>query len=41
MRANVINLEALMRVPYVDPYSGFSISPDGTQVAFSWNVTGL
>nr|NIV37094.1 hypothetical protein [Anaerolineae bacterium] len=33
-------LESLLRVPHVEPYTGFDISPDGLQVAFSWNHTG-
>ena len=36
----MLDLESLLRVPYVEPDSGFEISPDGTQVAFSWNRTG-
>jgi dipeptidyl aminopeptidase/acylaminoacyl peptidase len=36
----MLNLERLLQVPHVEPYTGFSISPDGTQVAFSWNQTG-
>jgi dipeptidyl aminopeptidase/acylaminoacyl peptidase len=35
-----LDLETLLRVPHVDPYSGFDISPDGKHVAFSWNRTG-
>jgi len=36
----MLDLESLLRVPYVEPDMGFDISPDGTQVAFSWNRTG-
>jgi len=36
----MLDLEQLLRVPYVDPYAGFDISPDGSRVAFSWNRTG-
>lgn len=36
----ILDLEALLRVPNVDSDWGFDISPDGTQVAFSWNPTG-
>jgi dipeptidyl aminopeptidase/acylaminoacyl peptidase len=36
----MLDLETLLRVPYVEPDMGFDISPDGTQVAFSWNRTG-
>ena len=36
----MLDLETLLRVPYVEPDMGFDISPDGEQVAFSWNRTG-
>ncbi|MBN1450394.1 MAG: S9 family peptidase [Anaerolineales bacterium] len=36
----MIDLEKLLRVPYVDSYHGFDISPDGKRVAFSWNKSG-
>ncbi|MEJ2289471.1 MAG: hypothetical protein P8Y02_12680, partial [Deinococcales bacterium] len=36
----MLDLETLLRVPYVEPEMGFDMSPDGTQVAFSWNRTG-
>jgi dipeptidyl aminopeptidase/acylaminoacyl peptidase len=36
----MLDLETLLRVPNVEPDTGFDISPDGTQVAFSWNHTG-
>ncbi len=35
-----LDLETLLNVPVVDPDLGFDISPDGSQVAFSWNKTG-
>ncbi len=35
-----MNLETLLRVPYVDPYNGFDLSPDGSRAAFSWNISG-
>jgi len=35
-----LNLEKLLRVPYVDPYGGVEFSPDGARIAFSWNRTG-
>jgi dipeptidyl aminopeptidase/acylaminoacyl peptidase len=35
-----IDLEKLLKVPYVDPDGSFEVSPDGTRVAFSWNLTG-
>jgi Tol biopolymer transport system component len=36
----MIDLERLLRIPFVDPEGGFDISPDGKQLAFAWNVTG-
>lgn len=36
----MIDLQQLLRVPYVDPNNGFDISPDGKKVIFSWNKTG-
>ncbi len=36
----MLDLEQLLRVPYVEPEAGFDISPDGRQAAFSWNHTG-
>jgi dipeptidyl aminopeptidase/acylaminoacyl peptidase len=36
----VLDLETLVRVPYVDSEYGFDISPDGKQIAFSWNLSG-
>jgi dipeptidyl aminopeptidase/acylaminoacyl peptidase/CubicO group peptidase (beta-lactamase class C family) len=35
-----MDLETLLSIPYLYPYTGFDISPDGTCVAFSWNPTG-
>jgi len=40
MEDRILDLEALLKVPYVSPDYGFDVSPDGKQVAFSWNVTG-
>lgn len=37
---SILDLETLLRVPYVEPDTGFDLSPDGTQLAFSWNRTG-
>jgi hypothetical protein len=37
----MIDIERLLRVPYVDVESGFDISPDETCIAFAWNVTGV
>ncbi|UCF60648.1 MAG: S9 family peptidase [Anaerolineaceae bacterium] len=39
-RETLLDLEALLRVPYVDPYGEFDLSPDGKRVAFSWNPDG-
>lgn len=39
MDRQILDLESLLRVPHVDP-DGVEISPDGKQLAFSWNVTG-
>jgi len=36
----MIDLERLLRVPYVDPENGYDISFDGERAAFSWNLTG-
>ena len=38
--AQPLDLETLLRVPHIEPYSGFDLSPDGQHVAFSWNVSG-
>jgi dipeptidyl aminopeptidase/acylaminoacyl peptidase len=35
-----LDLETLFRVPYVEPEGEFDLSPDGKQVAFSWNPGG-
>ncbi|MCJ7658936.1 MAG: DPP IV N-terminal domain-containing protein, partial [Anaerolineales bacterium] len=35
-----IDLESLLRIPFVEPDLGFDISPSGSQVAFSWNLSG-
>ena len=40
METGILDLETLLRVPYVDPDCGFSLSPDGHQVAFAYNQTG-
>jgi dipeptidyl aminopeptidase/acylaminoacyl peptidase len=36
----MLNLRALLEAPYVEPFTGFDISPDGKKVAFSWNRNG-
>ncbi|MFC1936255.1 S9 family peptidase [Chloroflexota bacterium] len=38
--SQMFDLEALLRIPYVEPDLGFDISPDGKWAAFSWNKTG-
>jgi dipeptidyl aminopeptidase/acylaminoacyl peptidase len=40
MPTSVLDYESLLRVPGVDPYIGFEISPDGKQAAFAWNRSG-
>jgi dipeptidyl aminopeptidase/acylaminoacyl peptidase len=40
MALKKLDYETLLRVPNVDTTVGFDISPDGKQVAFSWNKTG-
>jgi len=35
-----LDLENLLTVPHVDPDQGFDISPDGSQLIFSWNQIG-
>lgn len=40
MQPPTLELEKLLCVPYIEPYGGFDLSPDGTQIAFSWNPTG-
>lgn len=35
-----LDLATLLNIPYVEPDTGFEISPDGAQAAFSWNKTG-
>ena len=36
----MLDLVRLLRVPSVDVDAGYDISPDGTKIAFSWNLTG-
>jgi dipeptidyl aminopeptidase/acylaminoacyl peptidase len=38
--SDYLDLEQLLQVPYVDPDLGFDISPSGSRVAFSWNLSG-
>lgn len=40
MQRRILDLETLLRVPYVDPDNGFDLSPDGTQIAFACNLSG-
>jgi dipeptidyl aminopeptidase/acylaminoacyl peptidase len=35
-----LDVETLSRIPYVEPYYGFQISPDGRALSFSSNPTG-
>jgi dipeptidyl aminopeptidase/acylaminoacyl peptidase len=36
----LLALEKLLKIPGIDPDNGFDISPDGSALAFSWNVSG-
>ena len=36
----MIDIEHLLRVPFVDSEGGFDISPDGNYLAFAWNISG-
>ncbi len=40
MNTNLLDLENLLRIPYVDSELGFHINDDGLNIAFSWNLTG-
>jgi dipeptidyl aminopeptidase/acylaminoacyl peptidase len=40
MGKDFLPLDVLLKVPCVDSYEGFDLSPDGKTVAFSWNSTG-
>jgi dipeptidyl aminopeptidase/acylaminoacyl peptidase len=33
-------LETLLALPFVDPYFGFDLSPDGRSLAYSYNISG-
>ena len=35
-----LDFEALLKIPYVDPDLGCEVSPSGSKVAFSWNLSG-
>jgi dipeptidyl aminopeptidase/acylaminoacyl peptidase len=41
MARAVLELDALLKVPYVRAEEGFHFSPDGKQVAYSWNNSGV
>ncbi len=36
----MIDLGQILKVPHIDYESGFDISPDGSNLAFSWNLSG-
>jgi dipeptidyl aminopeptidase/acylaminoacyl peptidase len=36
----MIDLERLLRIPFVETDAGFDVTPSGAQLAFSWNITG-
>jgi dipeptidyl aminopeptidase/acylaminoacyl peptidase len=40
MSNQILDLEVLLKVPYVDPEGGFDLSPDGSKIAFAWNRSG-
>jgi dipeptidyl aminopeptidase/acylaminoacyl peptidase len=40
MKSYLLDLGTLLKVPYVHPYDWFDLSPDGSRVAFSYNLTG-
>jgi len=40
MGKDILPLDVLLAVPYVDTDEGFDISPDGKTLAFSWNANG-
>jgi dipeptidyl aminopeptidase/acylaminoacyl peptidase len=40
MKKQPLDLETLLRIPYVDPDRGFDLSPDGKSIAFAWNPAG-
>jgi dipeptidyl aminopeptidase/acylaminoacyl peptidase len=40
MNKKILDLAALLQVPYVEPDMGYDISPNRRQIAFSWNKTG-
>jgi Tol biopolymer transport system component len=40
MPSAALDLEKLLRVPFVDPEHSFDISPNGEYISFSWNLTG-
>ena len=36
----MLDLKTLIRVPYVEPFTGYSLSADGSVIAYSWNQSG-
>ena len=40
MAEKILDLENLLRIPWVDTENGFDISPDGGRICFSWNHSG-
>ncbi|MBC7251324.1 MAG: PD40 domain-containing protein, partial [Anaerolineae bacterium] len=40
MPRDILDLETLLRVPHVDVDCDFHLSPDGTEIAFSYNISG-
>jgi dipeptidyl aminopeptidase/acylaminoacyl peptidase len=40
MNNKILDLEVLLKVPYLEPYTDFDVSPDSSKVAFAWNKSG-
>ena len=40
MQKKYLALDKLLKIPFVEADSGFDLSPDGSQLAFSWNPEG-
>ncbi|MFZ5903801.1 MAG: S9 family peptidase [Chloroflexota bacterium] len=36
----MLDFDTFLRIPYIDPYNGFDLSPDGTKAAVAWNLSG-
>jgi dipeptidyl aminopeptidase/acylaminoacyl peptidase len=40
MESTIVSLELLLKVPYVDSFEGYEVSPDGKTLAYASNPTG-